>query len=605
MAVDTSYLGRSNPGINEQLLTAQQQLALAQALRGQALQPTQVPGGQNGRISPLSVLAQALSGGLSGKMMGGATHDLATAQAAQAQNQWNMMRQASNEMTDAAAGAPPGAVPPPAAPAQAAPQGPTPEAGQPPTALPGAGISPAALASTLQGGAAPAPDAAPPAGVSPTALAGALQGSGAQPDPRRLISAANLNSMMGNEAAAKFGFDTAGQVFGRNMDRATPAPTDTEKMLLSQGVPRGSPAWNQALQGAVMKANYIAPVQVGQGNVALNPTTNQPILQNPKMADGVTADFTNPMAPTASAMPGYASANAGIVGAAEKAKADQQIRDVTLPTGAVVPVRAGAAANAGGAQAGLGPATWTGNQLPPDQVNRLRAAAQSGDPQSQQLIDAYDKAQPRLGADPTVQAARTGQQTALAEKWKPLNDAAANTQTVNARLDTIADLAGRASVGPMSDKVQYANSLLSMAGSDKATDATSAKALLDKNANQIVAQLGQGGMGTDAARAILGAAYPNSKMPAPAIKEAVSNLKAVNTMTEAKARVLQPHYLNNDPAAYQQAESQFNAVADPRVFQWYGMHDPSQQAAYAKRMIQQDPTFRSKVEALTKMGALK
>lgn len=595
MAADTSFLQRTNPGINEQLMTAQQQLALAQALRGQAMQPIQVPGGQNGRISPLAVLAQALGGYASSKTLGGATHDLATAQAAQAQNQWSMMRQASDEMANAATGDQP--APAPAAPA----------AGPEPAAAP-ASAPPAALASALQGGAAPAQYAPAPAGsASPAALAGALQGGVGQPDIRHLISAANLNGMMGNEPAAKFGFDTASQVFGRQMDRSAPAPTDAEKMLLAQGIQRGTPAWNNAMQGAVTKANYIAPVQVAQGNVALDPATNKPILQNPKMADGMTADFTNPIAPTASAMPGYAGANAGIVGAAERAKADNAIRDVTLPTGEVVPVRAGAAAAAGGAQAGLGPATYTGNALPPQELARYRAAAQAGNLQAQQLVDAYDRAQqqPRLGADPTVQKGREGQQLGLGEKWKALNDAASNVQTVNARLDTIADLAKRASVGPLADKVQYANSLLSLAGSDKATDATTAKALLDKNANQIVAQLGQGGLGTDAARSILGAAYPNSKMPAPAIQEAAENLKAVNNLTAAKASVLQPHALKNDPAAYQQAESQFNAVADPRVFQWYGMHDPAQQAAYAKRMIAQDPAFRSKVEALTNMGALK
>lgn len=598
MAADSTFLQRTDPGANEQLLTAQQQLALAQALRGQSLQPIQAPSGQNGRISPLSVLAQALSGGISGKMMGGATHNLATAQAAQAHNQMAMMRSAADAMADAATGGAP-AVPAAAAPA--------PTDMPPPSSVPQAsapGMPPQALAGALQGGTPSAPPAAgqPP---SPSALAGALQG-GAAPDMRRLLSAASLNSMMGNEPAAKFGYDTAGQVFGRQMDRSAPAPTDAEKMLLAQGIQRGTPAWNNAMQGAVTKANYIAPVQVAQGNVALDPATNKPILQNPKMADGMTADFANPTAPTASAMPGYAGANAGIVGAAERAKADNAIRDVTLPTGEVVPVRAGAAAAAGGAQAGLGPATYTGNALPSQELARYRAAAQAGNPQAQQLVDSYDRAQqPRLGADPTVQKGREGQQLGLGEKWKALNDAASNVQTVNARLDTIADLAKRASVGPLADKVQYANSLLSLAGSDKATDATTAKALLDKNANQIVAQLGQGGLGTDAARSILGAAYPNSKMPAPAIQEAAENLKAVNNLTAAKASVLQPHALKNDPAAYQQAESQFNAVADPRVFQWYGMHDPAQQAAYAKRMIAQDPAFRSKVEALTNMGALK
>jgi hypothetical protein len=186
-----------------------------------------------------------------------------------------------------------------------------------------------------------------------------------------------------------------------------------------------------------------------------------------------------------------------------------------------------------------------------------------------------------------------------------LNEAVSNAQTINSRLDTIKDLATRASTGQFADKQQFVNSLLSLAGSEKATDAATAKALLDKNANQIVAQLGQGGLGTDAARSIISSAYPSSHMPGPAIAEAVDNLKAANAMQVAKAGVLQQHYLKNDPAAYQQAESQFNAVADPRVFQWYSMHDPMPTGRVRKTNDAQDPAFRARCRPLTKMGALK
>jgi hypothetical protein len=576
--VDTAYLGKQDPNINTQLLTAQQQLALAQALRGQSMQPIQAPSGQNGKISGLSVLAQMLNGYVGNNKVQSATQDLATAQSAQAQAQARMLMAANSED---------------AAPVPTPPTLPTSPTGAPQSPSAGGGTQP------IPAAAAPAPN------TSATPATPTSDSSPEQAQARALRQRGGALEALGLGEKAKALYDQAGQIEARIRDRSMPAPTDTEKMLLAQGIQRGTPAWNSAMQGAVTKANYIAPVQVAQGNVALDPATNQPIIQNPKMDPGMVADFKNPLAPTASAIPGYAQGNAVNVAAEEKAKVDAGIRDVTLPTGEVVPVRAGAAAAAGGAQAGLGTTTYTGNPLPPDQLARLRTAAQAGDKNSQLLINAYDRAQPRLGADPTVQAARTGQQTALAEKWKPLNDAASSVQAVNSRLDTIQDLAARASTGPLSDKIQYANSLLSLAGSEKATDAATAKALLDKNANQIVAQLGQGGMATDAARAIISSAYPNSKMPAPAIREAADNLKAANSMMAAKARVLEPHYLKNDPVAYQQAETQFNAVADPRVFQWYSMRNPQEQAAYAKRIVAQDPKFRAKVQALTDMGALK
>jgi hypothetical protein len=575
MAIDTSYLGRSNADINEQLMTAQQQLALAQALRGQSLQPIQAPGGQNGRISPLSVLAQALNGYTASSKMQGATHDVAAAQAAQAQMQGRMLAAANSE--DA----------PPAASGAQAPMAAAAPAAAPPASL-------------------PAPAGAPVAPGQPPQSAPTADGSAEAAQARTLRQRGGALEALGFSEKAKALYDQAGQIEARIRDRTTPAPTDIEKQLIAQGIQRGSPQWNQALSGAVSKANYIAPVQVAQGNVALDPITNKPVLQNPKMADGMTADFTNPVAPTASAIPGYAQGNASNVGAAERAKADAAIRDVTLPNGSTVPMRAGPAAAAGGAQAGVG-GTWTGGTLSPEMLANLQATAAKGSPDAKAALAAYQQAQgqPRLGADPTIQTARTGQQTALAEKWKPLNEAVSNAQTVNSRLDAIQDLASRASTGQFADKLQYVNSLLSMAGSEKATDANTAKVLLDKNAAQIVAQLGQGGMATDAARAIISSAYPNSKMPKAAIAEAAENLKAANSMLVAKANVLQQHYLNNDPAAYQKAESQFNAVADPRVFQWYSMHDPKQQTEFAKRMAAQDPHFREKVKALSEMGAIK
>jgi hypothetical protein len=210
------------------------------------------------------------------------------------------------------------------------------------------------------------------------------------------------------------------------------------------------------------------------------------------------------------------------------------------------------------------------------------------------------------GADPTVQTARTNQQNSMAEKWKPLNDAVTNAQTISSRLDTIKNLATKASTGQFADKMQFVNSLLSFAGSEKATDANTAKVLLDKNSNQIVAQLGSGGMATDAARAIIGSAYPNSHMPAAAIAEASDNLKAANTMMIAKAGVLQKHYLGNDPVAYQKAEADFNAAADPRIYQWKALaSNPPAQAAYAAKLMKQDPSIVNRIHALEQMGALK
>ncbi|WP_333995083.1 hypothetical protein [Burkholderia orbicola] len=124
------------------------------------------------------------------------------------------------------------------------------------------------------------------------------------------------------------------------------------------------------------------------------------------------------------------------------------------------------------------------------------------------------------------------------------------------------------------------------------------------NSNQIIAKLSQGGMGTDAARAILQSAYPNSHMTQGAINEAADNLIGAQQMVQAKARVLAPLRNSNDAAGYTNAELAFDQNADPRIFQYTGIKDPAARAAFAKNLIAQDPGIVGKIQALQKLGAL-
>jgi hypothetical protein len=181
---------------------------------------------------------------------------------------------------------------------------------------------------------------------------------------------------------------------------------------------------------------------------------------------------------TASGIPGVVPARAALESGLAGAKANQAIGMVTDATGAQVPTRMGVAADAGQAQLGL---TNRGNvNLSPDMQAAIRADASANGIDSPQVninANAANGARPgqtvgmekpRLGVDPTIQTARTNQQTAMADKWKPLNEAASNAQTINSRLDTIKDLSTKASTGQMADKIQFANSLLALAGSERA-----------------------------------------------------------------------------------------------------------------------------------------
>ncbi|MBR8409833.1 hypothetical protein [Burkholderia cenocepacia] len=209
------------------------------------------------------------------------------------------------------------------------------------------------------------------------------------------------------------------------------------------------------------------------------------------------------------------------------------------------------------------------------------------------------------GVVAAASAAGTNQQGELSKKWSDLTAQNQQAQSVISNLQNIKTLAGKAIVGPQSDRLAYANSLLSLAGSERATDMTTANDLLNKYSNQITARLGQGGLGTDAARAILQSAYPNSHMTQGAINEAADNLIGAQQMVQAKARVLAPLRNSNDAAGYTNAELAFDQNADPRIFQYTGIKDPTARAAFAKNLIAQDPAIVDKIQALQKLGALK
>lgn len=184
-----------------------------------------------------------------------------------------------------------------------------------------------------------------------------------------------------------------------------------------------------------------------------------------------------------------------------------------------------------------------------------------------------------------------------------VNDAAA-APTVISQLQNIKGLASKAITGQDADKREYINGLLSLVGFQGATDTKTATDLLNKNANQIVATLGQNGLGTDAARSIVAAGNPNNHMTPEAINEAVGQLVGVQAMKMAKAKILAP--VQNNQQAFTAAEQRFNQVADPRVFQFMAMSPPEQ--ATFKRNLATNPQdfsrFRQSLGALEQMGAL-
>lgn len=210
---------------------------------------------------------------------------------------------------------------------------------------------------------------------------------------------------------------------------------------------------------------------------------------------------------------------------------------------------------------------------------------------------------PPLGMQAGAQAGATNLQNELSKKWTALNDQNTQAATTNSYLQSIKSLAGQAATGSQSDRINYVNGLLSLAGSERATDMVTANNLLDKYSNQIVARLGQGGLGTDAARSILQSAYPNAHMTPQAINEAADNLVGANQMVQAKTRLLQPYANARDAQSYNNLETRFDQNADPRIFQYANISDPAQRQAFAKKLMQQDPKILDKIRNLQSMGA--
>lgn len=208
-------------------------------------------------------------------------------------------------------------------------------------------------------------------------------------------------------------------------------------------------------------------------------------------------------------------------------------------------------------------------------------------------------AAPPMGA----QQFANGQVKQMQDRWTSLRDQNTSAQTVVSQLQNIAQLAPQAITGAEADRRAYMNGLLSLVGVPGAQDAKTATDLLDKYSNQIIAKLGQGGLGTDAARSIISAGNPNAHMTVPAIQEAVRNLSGQYQMVQAKTGVLQQFANGNDPAGYTKAESTFDKNADPRIWEYQSIQDPAARQQFAAKVLKQDPKFVQKIQALEQLGA--
>lgn len=348
---------------------------------------------------------------------------------------------------------------------------------------------------------------------------------------------------------------------------------------------------NPALAEAISKENYIAPVDAKPGTPVLDPRTYALRAYAPKAGEGINISFGRDqggaLVPTAAnEIPGYAKGAAGVAGPVANAEAAgkapfQLVQTYNPSTQAPETGYAGSLLTPpGGVKLG-GPVTPRPQASPQAAPQARPSTVQTG---------------PGLGA--------AGQVEGMQKRWGELQSQAGNATATSSYLQSIKQLADKAAVGPFTDRLQFTNALLSLVGSEKATDATTANALLDKYSNQIVSRLGSsGGLATDSARQILQAAYPNAHMTKEAIREAADNIIGAQDMLNAKARLLIGPANKRDAEGYTQLEQRFDQAADPRVFQIARMDAKQAQAFLSKLPPDVRAELQRRAKALKEIGA--
>jgi hypothetical protein len=335
------------------------------------------------------------------------------------------------------------------------------------------------------------------------------------------------------------------------------------------GYPPGTPGFQQYMQAAAAKGNYIPPTSLRPGSpyigsdMKLHTTPSAAPQGYQNVVDANDKWSTIPVAGGLDAE--QASSRAKALGAAG-AKPTTVYDPVTHQ-----PVFSNAALDA---QRGNG-------TTPPGTQQGVAPALAPGVAQGDELA-----------------------QKDLSTRYSTLRDQNAQAQKTSSYLTEMQTLASKAIVGPMSDKINYLNNLLAASGiSERATDRATAGALFDKYANNIVVSQGVGSLGTDAARNLVQAANPNAHMTQAAIDEAATVLKGASVLTQAKLQALAPHGNSHNPVGYQQAEQTFDTLSDPILWKnlaRYRTLTPGSDAAKAfiTSTLKSDPDFLSKMQTL-------
>jgi hypothetical protein len=211
----------------------------------------------------------------------------------------------------------------------------------------------------------------------------------------------------------------------------------------------------------------------------------------------------------------------------------------------------------------------------------------------------------RVASGPPIGAAAgiEGSQGTINDQWKALNEQAGRAGTDVSLLQNIKQFAHNAAIGQLSDKESFINGLAARLGMSSADLKKTDTDLLAKNS----AMLALTGGNTDAARALAEAANPNTKMNEAAIRHAADQIISQKQMAVAQQQYLLPYKRLADqghPEAYQAAKAQFDAAADPRIFQYPNMSQDEKFKMKNSMSPAEQEAFREKVAKLKALGVI-
>lgn len=614
------------PGYALQQMQAQRRLQLAQALTQQAMAPIDYD--QKGHISWTQGLAKAL-----GAIAGNSMFNNAAGQEAGLQTQGMQAMGAAFGM------------------------------GQPPAAAGGASPSPQAIGAALdprasaalaagagQGSIGPTidnaarmdatPPAAPMAGspapvggapLNPMSLPPMLLWMASQGDPaaqeqiKTLLANRQTTTEQKNWAAQ--GVDPTSLAGGVVRTGQRAGMTDGEKTnaAIAAAAP-GSPE-RAALLAEQAKANYIAPIDAKPGTPVLDPITLQPRFFAPKVADGVSLDFTNPLAPTASATPGYAPAAASITGADQRARQESTLTTVPDASGATHTVWGSGQAFGSPAAAmpqSDAPPQFNLQGTPAQQINFLsNLAATDPNPKvraaaGQRIAElaggaapAAAPAAPGLGVGPSSADASIQKTTADAIGSAPqqLQTSKAAITGLETALRTLQNVpaTGQGTIKTNEVIAAINNSLpasMQIRG-DKNNQYQELQKYLSNSLNAAAA--GTGASGSDSRFESFMHGQPNAEtMSKPALDSAIRYVLSQHDAAAARSQFLPEAYnrakVAGDPNAGMTAQQQWAQTYNPQVFAFSRMSPADRQAFKASLTPDQQAQFGAQYNAAHARG---